>query len=42
MNKIEEEEERIKVIINVPTRVWNHAIKMMDDFDKWEFDVFKY
>lgn len=22
--------------------MWNNAIKMMDDFDKWEFDIFKY
>jgi len=42
VNKLEEEEERIKQIINVPTRKWTHATKVMDDFDKWEFDTFKY
>lgn len=41
-NKLEEEEERIKQIINVPPRMWNNALKMMDDFDKWDFDIFKY
>ena len=40
--KLEEEEERLKTIIEVAPRIWNHAIKMMDDFDKWNFDVFKY
>lgn len=23
-------------------RVWNNVIKIMDDFDKWDFDLFKY
>jgi len=41
-NKLEEEEERIKQIINVQPRVWNIIIKIMDDFDKWDFDIFKY
>jgi len=22
--------------------MWNSALKMMDDFDKWDFDIFKY
>jgi hypothetical protein len=22
--------------------MWNNALKMMDEFDKWEFDIFKY
>ena len=29
-------------IIAVQTRVWNQTIKLMDDFDKWNFDIFKY
>eukprot|EP00347_Sterkiella_histriomuscorum_P020903 403336019 len=41
-NKLEEEEERIKQILQVPPRMWNNALKMMDDFDKWDFDIFKY
>lgn len=41
-NKLEEEEERIKQIIAVQPRVWNNLIKIMDDFDKWDFDIFKY
>lgn len=41
-NKLEEEEERIKQIINVQPRIWTAIIKIMDDFDKWEFDIFKY
>ncbi len=24
------------------TRVWNNLIKIMDDFEKWDFDIFKY
>jgi len=40
--KLEEEDEKLKTIIDVPPRIWNHAIKMMDEFDKWNFDVFKY
>lgn len=41
-NKLEEEEERIKQLLQVPPRMWNNALKMMDDFDKWDFDIFKY
>jgi len=40
--KLEEEEERLKLMIDVPGRVWTQAIKMMDEFDKWNFDIFKY
>jgi hypothetical protein len=40
--KLEEEDEKLKSIIEVQPRVWNHAIKMMDEFDKWNFDIFKY
>ena len=41
-NKVEEEEEKIKQVINVTQRMWNNALKMMDEFDKWDFDIFKY
>mmetsp|Transcript_31696 Transcript_31696/g.48542 ORF Transcript_31696/g.48542 Transcript_31696/m.48542 type:complete len:109 (-) Transcript_31696:921-1247(-) len=40
--KVEEEDERLKQIINATGGLWNKLIKMMDDFDKWNFDVFKY
>ena len=40
--KLEEEEERLKLMIDVQGRVWTQAIKMMDEFDKWNFDIFKY
>ena len=40
--KIEEDEERLKQIINVTTREWAQVLKIMDDFKKWEFDVFEY
>lgn len=29
-------------MINVNTRQWTSILKLMDDFDKWEFDVFDY
>lgn len=40
--KVDEEEEKLKLIVDVQQRVWNHTIKIMDDFDKWNFDIFKY
>lgn len=40
--KLEEEEEKLKNMIDVQGRVWTASIKMMDDFDKWNFDIFKY
>ncbi len=39
-NQIEEEEERLRQIVNLNTRVWTNLIKLMDQFDKWDFDVF--
>ena len=42
LNKIEEEDERIKSIINVHNRVWHSINKIMEFFDKWDFDTFKY
>ena len=43
-NKLqEEEEERILPIIEVNEKVFKRSIsKIIEDFDKWEFDVFKY
>ena len=40
--QIEEDEERLRQMINVNTRQWTSILKLMDDFDKWEFDVFDY
>ena len=38
--QFEEEEERMRQMINAPPRQWNSILKIMDDFDKWDFDVF--
>ena len=29
-------------MINVNARQWTVILKMMDEFDKWDFDVFSY
>jgi hypothetical protein len=41
-NKIDEEEERIMAIIELPQKQWKNLDKILDDFIKWDFDVFKY
>ena len=41
-NQVEEEEERLRQIVTLNTRTWTNLMKMMDSFDKWEFDVFSY
>lgn len=41
-NQIEEEEERLRQTLDVNTRQWTVIIKMMDEFEKWDFDVFVY
>lgn len=41
-NKIEEDEERLRLIINVTAREWSYILKLMDDFTKWDFDIFEY
>jgi hypothetical protein len=41
-NQVEEEEERLRQIVTLNTRTWTNLMKMMDSFDKWEFDVFAY
>ena len=41
-NQIEEEEERLRQIVTLNTRTWTNLMKMMDSFDKWEFDIFAY
>ena len=41
-NKQEEDDEKIKDILNIPTRKWNRLVKMLDNFEKWDFDIFKY
>lgn len=47
--KQDEEEEKLRQLIDCPQRLWNTVSKMMDDFDSttndavlWNFDVFKY
>ena len=39
-NQIEEDEERIKQIIKATGRHWTNVLKLMDDFEKWDFDIF--
>ena len=41
-NQIEEDEERLKQIIKANGRHWTNILKLMDDFEKWDFDVFLY
>ena len=41
-NQIEEDEERIKTIISAGSRHWTAIMKLMDDFEKWDFDIFQY
>lgn len=43
-NKLqEEEEERILPVIEITEKVFKRNTgKIMEDFDKWEFDIFKY
>jgi len=32
----------LRQIINVSTRQWATILKLTDNFEKWEFDVFEY
>ena len=41
-NKQDEDDEKTKSILNVPHRKWTKLIKMLDAFDDWDFDIFKY
>lgn len=41
-NQVEEDEERLRTIINVNSRQWASILKMMDDFEKWDFNTFDY
>jgi hypothetical protein len=41
-NQIEEEEERLRQIVQLNSRTWTVLIKMLDQFDKWDFDIFAY
>ena len=41
-NQVEEEEEKIRQMINVNARQWTSILKIMDEFEKWDFDVFNY
>lgn len=40
--QVEEDEERLRQLINVNTRQWTNILKIMDEFDKWHFDIFEY
>ena len=40
--QLEEDEERIRQIIDVNTRQWTQILKIMDDFEKWDFNIFEY
>ena len=41
-HQLEEEEERIKQIIQINTRQWNLVLKMMDTFEIWDFNTHTY
>jgi calcium/calmodulin-dependent 3',5'-cyclic nucleotide phosphodiesterase len=41
-NKQEEDDEKIKSILNIQQRKWNRLVKMLDTFEEWNFDIFKY
>ena len=47
-NKKDEDEDKLRQILDCNQRVWNAVSKMMDDFDAnndqnvWNFDLFKY
>lgn len=41
-NKVDEEEERIMAIIELPQKQWKNLDKIIDDFNKWDFEIFKY
>ena len=40
--KLEEDEEKIIQYINPKQHRWKQTAKLMDDFDKWNFDTFRY
>ena len=39
---MEEEEERLRQIMDVTARQWSNILKIMDEFEKWDFDLFEY
>lgn len=41
-HQLEEEEERIKQIIQINTRQWNLVLKMMESFEIWDFNTHTY
>ena len=41
-NKVDEEEERVMAIIELPQKQWKNLDKIIDDFNKWDFEIFKY
>lgn len=40
--RAEEEEEKIKVIVNVQPRKWTRLTKLIDTFENWNFNVHTY
>ena len=40
--QLEEDEERLRQIIDANARQWTNILKIMDDFEKWDFNVFEY
>jgi hypothetical protein len=40
--KLKIENKKLKSIIEEQPRVSNNATKMIDEFEKWNFDIFKY
>ena len=41
-NQIEEDEERLRQIVDVSAREWAAILKIMDNFESWDFNVFQY
>ena len=40
--KVEEEEEHLKQLLSMANRKWIQLAKLMENFDKWEFDMHGY
>lgn len=40
--KQEEDDEKIKTLINIPPRKFTRLSKLIDTFMKWDFDIYKY
>jgi len=40
--KQEEDDEKIKTLINIPPWKFTRLSKLIDTFMKWDFDIYKY